>query len=917
EGALSEIEASTLVPGDLVFMRLGDKVPADIYIVKSSELQVDNSSLTGESEPQERGPENIQTNPLEATNLVFNGTNCVSGKGYGIVIRTGDSTVLGQIAGLTSSADDRPSPLSLEISKFVKIISTVAILSAIIFFIVGQVINNDIAFSINFAIGMFAAWIPEGLPATVTMLLTFAAKRLSKRNVLVKDLKGVDTLGAITMLATDKTGTLTKNQMTLTYLWTNGNLYSASITSDKNAEPITDTSIFGVSDCIQASALCSSVKFDKTDVPVAKRNIIGDATEAGLTRFAATRLDDYDNYLVDHAKVFEVPFNSTNKWMLTINKVQHETGIHKLLIKGAPERILRLCSSIMYNNTVEPLSDAEKAKFTESYEYMASKGHRVIAVAKSDLPADKYPEGYVFDKKQQNYPMGDYTFVGLVSLEDPPKHGVREAVGRLRTAGIQVIMVTGDHPLTAEAIGRKINLILGETKSEVAKRTGRPVESIGEDEYDAVVIHGEELATMTDEDWDQIFHKPEVIFARTSPKNKLEIVTRAQSLGHIVGVTGDGVNDSPALKQSDLGIAMNVSGSDVSKEAASMILLDDNFASITNGIEEGRLIFENLKKSIKYTVSHSVPEAIPQILYILVPFPVIIGALQIISIDLGFELFNSLSFAWEPSEAPESLMKLVPRNPVTMRSIMQLRERNERHAFEIDPETNKPYPKSTMKKIVDTIKGPFTRLFWQDVTEKKHGDVLIDKDLMSYSYLEVGLIMTIGCFFSWALALNYRGISLNMAKTMTKDGYFKDNSPTYNENGTEITQKQQVQYAREASSAYYLAALSMAIVYLPFLNNIFNTSYTLSPIWWLPSIAFGVLLLIYYSGRILFLRKFRPIQMNPDIRGLQMYPTIWSTRGNSESQTAISGLGRRVGQLDAAQTENAEYQGTKPDQSPH
>ncbi|PVV02354.1 hypothetical protein BB560_003194, partial [Smittium megazygosporum] len=509
EGALSEIEASTLVPGDLVFMRLGDKVPADIYIVQSSELQVDNSSLTGESEPQERGPENIQTNPLEATNLVFNGTNCVSGKGYGIVIRTGDSTVLGQIAGLTSSADDRPSPLSLEINRFVKIISTVAILSAIIFFIVGQVINNDIAFSINFAIGMFAAWIPEGLPATVTMLLTFAAKRLSKRNVLVKDLKGVDTLGAITMLATDKTGTLTKNQMTVTYVWTNGNLYSASTTSDKNAEPITDTSIFGVSDCIQASALCSSVKFDKTDIPVAKRNIIGDATEAGLTRFAATRLDDYDNYLVDHAKVFEVPFNSTNKWMLTINKVQHETGIHKLLIKGAPERILRLCSSIMYNNTVEPLSDAEKAKFTESYEYMASKGHRVIAVAKSDLPADKYPEGYVFDKKQQNYPMGDYTFVGLVSLEDPPKHGVREAVGRLRTAGIQVIMVTGDHPLTAEAIGRKINLILGETKSEVAKRTGRPIESIGEDEYDAVVIHGEELATMTDEDWDQIFHKPE------------------------------------------------------------------------------------------------------------------------------------------------------------------------------------------------------------------------------------------------------------------------------------------------------------------------------------------------------------------------------------------------------------------------
>ncbi|PVU94785.1 hypothetical protein BB561_002247 [Smittium simulii] len=918
ESIQSEISASDLVVGDLVFVKLGDKIPADMYIIKSSELQVDNSSLTGESEPQERGPENKFTNALEATNLVFNGTNCVSGKGYGIVIRTGDHTVLGQIAGLTSNAKIRLSPLSIEIKKFVKLISAVAIISAIIFFIVGQLVNRNIAFSLNFAIGIFVAWIPEGLPATVTMLLTFAAKRLHKRKVLVKELKGVDTLGAITILATDKTGTLTKNQMTVSYIWTNGKLYSPTTTSDNEAEPLQNIEDIGISNIIQSGTLCSSIKFDRTDIPFKDRKIIGDATETGLTRFVAQKNEDYDNSIIEFPKVFEIPFNSNNKWMLSIHKIKHSDGVYKLLIKGAPERILRICNTIIFNSKKCDLDEGKKTQYQKSYEHMASKGHRVIAFAELDLPANKYPDGYVFNKKEENYPQNGYSFVGLVSLEDPPKHGVREAIGRLRTAGIQVIMVTGDHPLTAEAIGRKINLVLGETKEEVSKRTKRNIDSIAEDEYDAVVIHGEEIEHLSDDDWDRIFQKPEIIFARTSPKNKLEIVTRAQSLGHVVGVTGDGVNDSPALKQSDLGIAMNISGSDVSKDAASMILLDDNFASSINGIEEGRLVFENLKKSIRYTVSHTIPEVIPQLLYILAPFPVILGALQIISIDLGCELFNSLSYAWEPSESPENLMKLIPRNPVTLRSIKQLRERNQRHAFEINPETNEKYHKSKLNKVKSFILAPFTKLFWTDLMEKKYGEVLIDKDLLSYSYIEVGIIMTVGCLLSWALVLNSHGISLSLAQSMTKNGYFKNNSPTYNQNGKIFTKEQQIQYASEASTIYYLgiffiqtfnmfacktrfklpfgkhmfkntktflmmlcgAIVVIAISYIPPLNSVFGTSYRLNPIWWLVPIGFGFLVLFYSAGRILFLRKFRPVQVNPDITGLQMYPTVWSTRGS-------------------------------------
>ncbi|OMJ08462.1 Sodium/potassium-transporting ATPase subunit alpha-2 [Smittium culicis] len=920
EGVQSEINASDLVVGDLVFTRMGDKVPADLYVLKSEDLKVDNSSLTGESEPQERSNKNKMKNPLEATNLIFNGTHCVSGRCYGLVIRTGDSTVLGQIANLTNTAGERKSPLALEIDKFVKLIAAVAMTTALIFFIVGQVINNNISFSVNFAIGMFVAWIPEGLPATVTMLLTFAAKRLSKRQVLVKNLKGVDTLGAITLLATDKTGTLTRNQMTVAYIWTNGKIFSSTQTNSSEIDVVGSIDKVGIKNILEISTLCCGAKFDRIDVPMSERNILADATEAGLVRFAGQKIENFDQVGKDIPKVFEVPFNSTNKWMMTINRSQHKNGVYKLYIKGAPERILALCDKIIYNETVLPLTSEIIDEYNSKYEFMASKGHRVLAFAELELNSDKFPDGYKFERDPINYPTHGYTFAGLVSLEDPPKHGVREAIGRFRGAGIQVIMVTGDHPLTAEAIGRKINLILGETKSEVAKRTNRSIDEIQEDEYDAVVIHGEKIDDMTDADWDLVFRKPEVIFARTSPKNKLQIVQRAQSIGHVVGVTGDGVNDSPALKKSDLGIAMNKSGSDVSKEAASMILLDDNFSSTINGVEEGRLIFANIKKSIRYTVSHSIPEVIPQLVTILAPLPVILGPLEIIVIDLGFELFNSLSFAWEPVESRDGLMTEIPRNPVTSRSIQILRERKARHSNEIDPETGEIKERHGIKKYLNNIKKPFSKNFWLDLTDETVGEKLIDGDLLMYSYLEMGSIITIGCMVTWGLVLNSRGMSLSDARNMAKaNKYFTNSSPDYKlNNGTIINGQQQVQYSSEASTAYYIgifilqsfnlfackakyylpfgkiafknkatfysifggAVVCFIVAYTPPLNSIFNTSYTLSPIWWLPPFGFGIIVLIYASLRILVLRKYRPMKMNPEIAGLQMYPTIWSTRGS-------------------------------------
>ncbi|KAJ2798365.1 hypothetical protein H4R20_004851 [Coemansia guatemalensis] len=785
---------------------------------------------------------------------------------------------------------------------------------------------KNFGLGIQFAIGTFVAWVPEGLPATVTMLLTIAAKRMAAQNVLVKDLQGVETLGAITLLATDKTGTLTRNQMTVANVWANGTLYAAMRSHDDAGQQITSADDPGVREVLMTSALCSSAKFDRTDVPVEKRELLGDATEAGLVRFAAARMPaDFDDLPARHAKVFEIPFNSANKWMLTIHRLAHARGPLTLLIKGAPERILHLCSTILTGQESVPLDDSHRAKYDETYRYMASRGHRVLAFAQLQLDGAEYAADYAFDRKHPNYPTEGYTFVGLASLEDPPKHGVREAIGRCRSAGIQVMMVTGDHPLTAEAIARKINLLIGETREGVAAHTGRPVAEIREDEYDAVVVHGDSIADMSEEDWDTVFRKPEVIFARTSPKNKLEIVTRAQELGHIVGVTGDGVNDSPCIQKADLGIAMNQSGSDVSKEAASMILLDDNFASIINGIEEGRLIFANLKKSIRYTVSHSTPEVLPQIMYVIIPVPMMITSIMILVIDLGFEIFAALTYAWEPAESANGLMKLPPRKPVSMRSIAMLRARRARHPPPpTDPVTDKPIVPSRMTRIARAFRAPFSRTWWQERLERSEGEILVDGDLLSWAYLEAGIISAISATLVFFVVLNSYGISPRQAREMAKDTsvtYFNKDSPDYTYNGRTFTGEEQF-YALNGArtgllfSIYILQVfnlfickarfrmpfgkfmfrnirtfygfgaglLLLAIVtYIPPLNVVFNTSYKAIPLYWLIALGFGFVLLGYASLRMLVLRKSKPIKWNRTIDGLHMHPTIWSTRHTTHS----------------------------------
>ncbi|KAI7896318.1 uncharacterized protein EV154DRAFT_493008 [Mucor mucedo] len=922
DGKVQQIDAALLVVGDVVLIRMGDKVPADLLIFSASDLKVDNSPLTGESDPQERGPFNSQKNVFEAENIIFNGTLAVSGEGYGIVVRTGDGTVLGQIAGLTAGEAKMDSPLSQEIAKFVKTIATIALVTAGVFFGIGfPVNNNNVSLTLNFAISVFVAWVPEGLPATVTILLTISAKRMAARNVLVKDLQGVETLGAITLLATDKTGTLTRNQMTVTYVWSCLTMKNAM--EKHTGQPLIESP--GVEEIMNICTLNSRAKFDRTDVPVSARQILGDATETGLVRFAGEGFGTkFDSIPDQYPKVFEIPFNSDNKWAMTIHKKKHSRGLLTLFIKGAPERVLGLCNKILLaDGSSTTLTEEHLAAFQETYSYMASQGHRVLAFAQDLLSGTEYPEDFVFDKTNKNYPMSGMTFVGLVSLEDPPKHGVREAIGKCRAAGIKVMMVTGDHPLTAEAIGRKINLMVGDTKALAAVRLSCSEDQVPEHEYSSIVVHGDTIDALSEDDWDTIFSKDEIIFARTSPKHKLEIVKHAQAMRHIVGVTGDGVNDAPALKKADLGIAMNISGSDVSKDAASMILLDDNFASIVHGIEEGRLIFVNLKKSIQYTITHSMPEVIPNLLYIIVPIPLPLSAILILVIDLGFELFAALTFAWDIPESQDGLMKMCPRKPVNPESIDRHRRsliRKEQY-IEYNEETGEEVRPHIFRRYRNAIHELCSAAYWKEKFEKTDDEVLVDLPLLSWAYLEIGMLEAIGAMTCYFVVFWYNGVTPYDAVIMQRGAgeptnYFQ-NGPLYaldytNVAGKTLTAEMQKQALGQAQSIVYwgimvmqmfnmfacktrfsvpigrymfsnkwtfagiMGGVSLAtlIVYCPPFNIPFGTDYRLMPYWWFIAFGFGFLIIGYACIRIKIRQKLSPVSFNPDIQGLRMFPTI-------------------------------------------
>ncbi|XP_022668604.1 sodium/potassium-transporting ATPase subunit alpha-like isoform X3 [Varroa jacobsoni] len=666
DGHKMNLPAEEVVAGDIVEVKGGDRVPADMRVIQAQGFKVDNSSLTGESEPQTRSPEMTNENPLETRNLAFFSTNCVEGTGLGVVINTGDRTVMGRIANLASGLEMGETPIAREIAHFIHIITGVAVFLGVSFFIIAFILGYHWLDAVIFLIGIIVANVPEGLLATVTVCLTLTAKRMAAKNCLVKNLEAVETLGSTSTICSDKTGTLTQNRMTVAHMWFDNQIIEADTTEDQSGVQYDKTST-GWKALARVCMLCSRAEFKsgQENVPILKRECSGDASEQAILKCMELAVGNISSYRQRNHKICEVPFNSTNKYHVTIHETEDpDDPSYVLCMKGAPERILDRCGTIFINGKEKVLDEEMKEAFNNAYLELGGLGERVIGFCDFKLPADQYPKGYPFDADEQNFPLTNLRFLGLVSMIDPPRAAVPDAVAKCRSAGIKVIMVTGDHPITAKAIAKAVGIISegNETVEDIAQRMNIPVEEVNPRDAKAAVIHGSELRDIQTEQLDDILrHHSEIVFARTSPQQKLIIVEGCQRLGAIVAVTGDGVNDSPALKKADIGVAMGISGSDVSKQAADMILLDDNFASIVTGVEEGRLIFDNLKKSIAYTLTSNIPEISPFLLFILADVPLPLGTVTILCIDLGTDMVPAVSLAYEQAEL--DIMKRAPRDP--------------------------------------------------------------------------------------------------------------------------------------------------------------------------------------------------------------------------------------------------------------
>merc|ERR1711910_30485 len=668
DGEKVTITAAELTLGDIVEVKFGDRVPADLRVIEARQFKVDNSSLTGESEPQARTPEFSHENPLETKNLAFFSTNAVEGTCVGMVVQIGDNTVMGRIAGLASGLGQDETPIAKEIAHFIHIITGVAVFLGVTFFIIAFILGYNWLDAVIFLIGIIVANVPEGLLATVTVCLTLTAKRMASKNCLVKNLEAVETLGSTSCICSDKTGTLTQNRMTVAHMWFDNKIVEADTSEDQSGSAF-DKTAAGWKTLERVAMLCNRAEFKggQDSVSILKREVNGDASEAAILKCTELTNGNVMEYRAKNKKLVEIPFNSTNKFQVSVHETSDPSDKRALLVmKGAPERILQRCSTIVIDGTERPLTEDWKNAFETAYMELGGLGERVLGFCDFMLPEDKYPAGYPYDADEENFPLEGLRFVGLMSMIDPPRAAVPDAVLKCRSAGIKVIMVTGDHPITAKAIARSVGIISDgqETVEDIAARKGVEVKDVNPREAKAAVVHGGEIKDMSEKQIDEILmYHTEIVFARTSPQQKLIIVEGCQRMGAIVAVTGDGVNDSPALKKADIGVAMGIAGSDVSKQAADMILLDDNFASIVTGVEEGRLIFDNLKKSIAYTLTSNIPEISPFLLFICADIPLPLGTVTILCIDLGTDMVPAISMAYE--EAESDIMKRQPRNPFT------------------------------------------------------------------------------------------------------------------------------------------------------------------------------------------------------------------------------------------------------------
>ena len=596
------LAATELVPGDVVEIGEGDQVPADGQLLSAAGLRVDQSALTGESHPVFKLPavgNNRASVPVrERPELVFAGTAVVAGAGRFVVRATGMQTEIGIIAELTQTVPEAPSPLQLEMARVTRLVSFLAAALGAGFFALGVTTGVlPMAEGFLFALGVIVANVPEGLLPTLTLALALGVQRMARQKSLVKRLSAVETLGATTVICTDKTGTLTQNRMTARCVWIGGRTLATDALGGESAPDLREL--------FETAALASQATPER-----------GDPTEVALVAAGAALGVNPEKLRQAHELLAPYPFDSFRKRMTLVRATGAGATAY---VKGAPKETLALCDTIRWEGQTVPLSDDIRRSVLADHDRLAAEGLRILAVARRPLADGLVGAGASAVERQ-------LTFLGLVALWDPPRPEVKDAVALCRRAGIRVVMVTGDYGLTAKAIAAQIGL---------------PVDK---------VITGEELERLPPDALRHLLGEPGILFARTSPAHKLAIVMALRASGEVVAVTGDGVNDAPALKAAAIGVAMGMRGSEVAKEAAVMVITDDNFASIVTAVRQGRAIYANMGKFVTYIFASNVPELVPFLALVFFRIPLALTVMQILAVDLGTDLLPALALGAEPPE---------------------------------------------------------------------------------------------------------------------------------------------------------------------------------------------------------------------------------------------------------------------------
>lgn len=630
-GVESEIPARELVPGDIVVLSVGDKGPADLRLIEAVNLRVDESALTGESVPSEKGIDPVPKDaPLaERVCVVYAGTVVSYGRGKGVVFSTSQQTEFGKIASMMRAAPKVKTPLELRIERVGRLLGTIMVLVAVLVLLLGLARGSPLLEMFLWAVSLAVAAVPEALPAVVTGGLAIGVRRMAKRNAIVRRLPAVETLGSTTVICSDKTGTMTKGQMTVRRIHLGEDFYEVTGAGYEPRGEILRDGTPSVNDDIaliaKVAVLCNDASFNATSA----LKIVGDSTEVALLVVAAKAGEREEKLRSAYPRVFEVPFTSERKRMTTV----HNTPDGQLLycMKGALEAVLPSCEAAYFQGRHVRIDEGTVRRIRSVGEQMAKDALRVLAFAYKTPPEE-------LQALEESGSERGLVFLGLMGLMDPPREEVKDAVQKCYDAGIKVIMITGDHKGTAQAVAEELGLL----SSGGRILTGTELDSLGPQEFDQVV-------------------EDVVVYARVSPEHKLRIVRALKGKGHIVAMTGDGVNDAPALKNADIGVAMGVTGTDVTKEAADIVLADDNFASIVAAVEEGRAIFDNIRKYLTFLLSANTGELLLMLSAGLLGYPLPLVPVQILFVNLATDGLPALALGIDPPM--QDLMHRPPRDP--------------------------------------------------------------------------------------------------------------------------------------------------------------------------------------------------------------------------------------------------------------